>query len=95
MRLRTGCLTIPRVVLLLLWLFDYTEPAYESQGRGWVLVLGLIFAPLTTLAYALVVHFGYDATEWWPAVIIAAALFDLGLLDRVFGRGRDRDKRKD
>lgn len=94
MRLRTGCLTIPRVVLILLWLFDYTEAAYEHRDRSWVLVLGLIFAPLTTLAYALVVHFGYDATEWWPAVIIAAVLFDLGLLDRVFGRGRrDRDKR--
>lgn len=94
MRLRTGCLTIPRVVLLLLWLFDYTEPAYESQGRGWVLVLGLIFAPLTTLAYALVVHFGYDATEWWPAVIIAAVLFDLGLLGRWSG-DRRRDKARD
>ncbi len=83
MRRIAGCLSIPRVVLLLVWLLtDYTNAAYLNAGRFWLLALGFVFMPLTALAWGLLVHFGHDTAEWWPVVVIAAVLFDLGLLDR-------------
>jgi len=94
MRRIAGCLSIPRVVLLLVWLLtDYTEDAYLHQGRLWLLGLGFLFMPVTALAWALVVHFGYDTAEWWPVAVIGAALFDLGLLGGV--RRRDHKKKRD
>ena len=94
MRRIAGCLSIPRVVLLLVWLLtDYTEEAYLYQGRLWLLGLGFVFMPVTALAWALLVHFGHDTAEWWPAVVIGAALFDLGLLDRL--RRQDKKRKQD
>ena len=95
MRRAPGCLTIPRVVLLGVWLLtDYTYAAYQHAGKTWLMFVGLLFAPLTTLAWALIVHFGYRGTDWWPAVVIGAVLFDLGLLDRWLGERGGRGERR-
>lgn len=75
-----GCLALsaPRFVLILVWLFtDYLEWAIDS--KLW-LVLGWIFLPTTTLAYAFAMHYGAHA--WTPlgvAAVITAVLIDLGL----------------
>jgi len=81
MRTIAGCLAIPRVVLILVWFFtDYLEVAYE--GRFVWLVLGFLFKPLTALAYGLCVYFDLTGEDWWVAILIVAALVDLGLVGR-------------
>lgn len=76
-----GCLALsmPRLVLILVWLFsNYLQTVYAT----WIWpVLGFIFLPLTTLAYAFAMHFGNFA--WTPigvAAVVTAVLVDLGLL---------------
>jgi hypothetical protein len=89
MRTIAGCLAIPRVVLILVWLLtDYLEIAYE--GKFIWLVLGFVFMPLTALAYGLCVHYDLTGGDWWVAILIVAALFDLGLVGR-FKRKKDDD----
>ena len=93
MRRLAGCLWSPRLALLLVWIFtDLIEAAY-LPGRIWLALLGLVFAPLTALTWALIVEFDYDTTRWWPALVTAIALFELGLLSRWF-RGRKGKKEK-
>jgi hypothetical protein len=76
-----GCLALsfPRFVLLVVWLTsDYLEWAYET--KLWP-VLGWIFMPTTTLAYAFAMHYGNRA--WTPigiGAVVVAVLIDLGLL---------------
>lgn len=76
-----GCLALsaPRFVLLVVWLFsDWLEAAYDT--KIWP-VLGFVFLPLTTLAYAGAMHYGDRA--WTPvgvAMVVTALLIDLGLL---------------
>lgn len=96
MRRLAGCLWSPRLALLLVWLFtDLIEAAYIVHERLWLAVLGLLFAPLTALAWALIVEFDYDTTRWWPALLAAIALFELGLLSRWFrGKGK-KEKGRD
>jgi hypothetical protein len=79
--------------LLLVWLFTGLIEAAYMPGRFWVVVLGFLFAPLTALAWALIVHFGHEAGRWWPVVLTALALFELGLLGRWF-RGSKGKKEK-
>jgi len=89
-----GCLAIsmPRLVLLLVWLFsDYLETAYRT--KLWPL-LGFVFLPLTTLAYAFAMHFGHFA--WTPigvAAFVTAFLVDVGLIRKGSSgrRGRARE----
>jgi len=75
-----GCLALsmPRIVLALIWLFsDYLDTVYQT--KLWPM-LGFLFLPLTTLAYAFAMHFG--AMQWTPIGIVAvvtAVLVDLGL----------------
>jgi hypothetical protein len=89
MRTIAGCLAIPRVVLILVWfLTDYLEVAYE--GKFVWLVLGFVFMPLTAVAYGLCVHYGLTTEDWWVAILVVAALFDLGLVGR-FRRKKDDD----
>ncbi len=77
-----GCLLFllsfltPRIVLVILWLSGYLGRAYDTFI--WPL-LGFIFFPFTTLAYA----FAYNQTAGainglWIALIVLAVLFDLG-----------------
>lgn len=96
MRRLAGCLLSPRLLLLLVWLFtDYTEAAYLHAGRLWLLILGFLFLPLTALAWALIVHFGHDASRWWPALLAVIALFELGVLARWFRGDKGKQKRGD
>ena len=76
----------PRIVLVILWLTGYLSQAYTTVM--WPL-LGFLFAPFTTLAYAWakVSHGGIDGLGL--AVVILGVLLDLGVLG-----GGDRERRK-
>lgn len=84
-----GCLALamPRVVLVLVWLFS-TLLQDNYKTLLWP-VLGFIFAPLTTLAYAYA-HYrsGGPPAGIWLVLVIVAVLMDLGLL----GSSRRRKK---
>jgi hypothetical protein len=70
---------MPRLALVLVWLFsDYLGTAYQTTI--WPL-LGFIFMPLTTLAYAWAWHFGNGSVAGIGLVVVVlAVLIDLGLL---------------
>jgi hypothetical protein len=76
-----GCLALsmPRIVLALVWLFsDYLDTVFYT--RIWPF-LGFLFLPLTTLAYAFAMHFGQ--MQWTPigvAAVVTGVLVDLGLI---------------
>lgn len=80
-----GCLLaflalfMPRVVLVLIFLFsNYLGQAYQTLL--WPL-LGFLFMPLTTLAYAWAWHFGGgNVSGLGLFIVILAVLVDLGLL---------------
>jgi hypothetical protein len=76
-----GCfaLFMPRLALILVWLFsDYLDAAYQT--KIWPL-LGFLFMPLTTLAYAWAKHYGNGSVEGIGLVVVVlAVLIDLGLL---------------
>lgn len=77
-----GCLALffPRLAIVLVFLFsDYLEEAYTTLI--WPL-LGFIFMPLTTLAYALAWHMQPtgSVSGLGLAIVIVAVLFDLGIL---------------
>ena len=76
-----GCLALftPRVALFLVWLFsDYLDTAYQTVI--WPL-LGFLFMPLTTLAYAWAWHYGNGSVAAIGLVVVVlAVLVDLGLL---------------
>jgi len=81
MPLVLGCfsLVMPRVVLIVVWLFSsLLEDNYATIL--WP-IAGLVFAPMTTLAYA----YGHQRSGGppsglWFALVIVAVLLDLGLL---------------
>ncbi|MFG0331100.1 MAG: hypothetical protein ACF8PN_14510 [Phycisphaerales bacterium] len=85
-----GCLALftPRIVIVLVVIFsDYLGDAYQTTI--WPL-LGFIFMPLTTLAYAWAWHSGGGSvTGIGLVVVVLAVLFDLGLL----GGGASSGKR--
>lgn len=91
MRMLAGCLAIPRVLLILIWvLTDYLDTVFTGQ-LTWV-VLGFLFMPMTLLAYGLVAHFQGAVEGYWLGPVIAAALYDLGLIGRLIpGRGGKDD----
>ena len=70
---------MPRIVLVLVWLFsDYLDTAYQT--RIWPF-LGFLLLPLTTLAYAFAMHVGNF--EWTPigvAAVVTALFVDVGLI---------------
>jgi hypothetical protein len=71
-------LLFPRVILILTWIFN---PAFiNSAYSTWVFpLLGLIFLPMTTLAYAWAVTFEGGAGSIGGLLVIAVAvLYDLG-----------------
>jgi len=76
-----GCiaLSFPRLVIVILAIFTtYLHDAY--RGPLWP-ILGFIFMPFTTLAYAWAWHYGGGNIQGLGlAVIIVAALMDLGTL---------------
>lgn len=87
-----GCLALatPRFALLLVVIFsDYIGRAYET--RLWP-VLGFLFMPLTTLAYAWAMNSKGSVSGLYLAVVVLAVLLDLGL---VGSSARRRRRRRD
>lgn len=69
-------LLTPRLVIVLLALFStYLSSAYETLI--WPL-LGFFFMPFLTLGYAAAMNEGNGVQGLWLAVVIIAALMDLG-----------------
>ena len=68
----------PRIVLFILWLFtDYLSRAYE----GWVLpLLGFIFLPATTVAYAIAENEFGGLNGLGLIVLLIGLAVDIGLL---------------
>lgn len=86
-----GCsaLFVPRVVLLVIFLLsNYLGRAYDTLI--WPL-LGFIFMPLTTLAYAFAVNERGTVTGIHLVLVVLAVLIDLGLIG---GGGREASRRK-
>jgi hypothetical protein len=69
-------LAFPRVVLAVLFFFStYLDRAYQ----GWLLpLLGFIFLPITTLAYAWLVNTRAPLEGVYLVVLIVAVVLDLG-----------------
>ena len=71
-------LIAPRLAIILVVIFsDYLGTAYQTVL--WPL-LGFIFMPLTTLAYAWAIHAQGSVSGLALFVVILAALFDLGVI---------------
>ena len=84
-----GCLAIsaPRVALVLVVIFsDYIGRAYQTIL--WPL-LGFLFMPLTTLAYAWAINSRGSVEGFHLVIVVIAVLMDLGL----FGKSASRRKR--
>jgi len=81
-------LAFPRIVLLLLFLFSgYLERAYHGLLLP---LLGFIFLPLTTLAYAWMMNTGQAIAGVNLLILLVAVIVDLGGL----GGGEYRRRRR-
>ncbi|HVT90021.1 MAG TPA: hypothetical protein VHD56_14300 [Tepidisphaeraceae bacterium] len=81
-------LIFPRLVLFCVWLFsDFLQRAYQTAL--WP-VLGFVFLPLTTLAYAYAININGNVTGGVFFIVLAAALIDLGVLS---GSSQSRRRR--
>ena len=84
-------LFVPRLVLFLIWLFsDYLGRAYATVL--WPL-LGFLFMPLTTLAYAWARNSNGSVTGGYLFVVVLAVLIDLGMLGGGEAQRRKRSRR--
>ena len=74
-------LIAPRVVSVVLWFFTrWFDPAFS--GRWILLLLGVMFLPFTTLAYAWAVNAeGGVHSTFFLVVIVVAVLADLSSLE--------------
>jgi hypothetical protein len=80
MPLIVGCLALmaPRFVIVLVVVFsDYIGRAYETLL--WPL-LGFLFMPLTTLAYAWAINSRGSVEGFQLIVVVIAVLIDLGIV---------------
>ncbi|MBL8963898.1 MAG: hypothetical protein KF787_13345 [Phycisphaeraceae bacterium] len=69
-------LMFPRLVIIILVIAgDYMSRAYETTI--WP-ILGFVFLPYTTLAYAICQNEGGGIQGWWIALLVLAILSDLG-----------------
>jgi hypothetical protein len=69
-------LAFPRVALVLLFLFsNYLERAYHGLLLP---LIGFIFLPLTTLAYAWMANSGQPTTGVNLIILVIAVVIDLG-----------------
>ena len=80
MWLLLGCMALfaPRLVIILVVIFsDYIGQAYQTTI--WPL-LGFLFMPVTTLAYAFIWHQnGGTISGGWIVLLIVAVMIDLGM----------------
>ncbi len=92
-----GCLMVlfalvtPRFIMFLLWVFtDYLSRAFGSWF--WPL-LGFLFLPTTTMAYAVAENEFHGVKGWGLVVVILGVMVDFGLLGgggRAIGRRADK-----
>jgi len=68
---------LPRVAVFFAWLFHYFDGVFAYNI---VPFLGFLFAPLTTLTYAWARNTYGSVQGVGLAVVVVAALFDLGLI---------------
>ena len=69
-------LMFPRVILFLIWLFsNYLDRAYHGLL---IPLLGFIFLPITTIAYAWMVNSGLQIAGVNLVILLIAVLLDLG-----------------
>lgn len=69
---------MPRFAIILVVIFsDYIGRAYQTML--WPL-LGFVFMPLTTLAYAWAIHSRGSVQGVYLIVVVVAVLIDLGLI---------------
>ena len=82
-------LAFPRVALVVLWLFaHYLQRAYHGLL---IPLLGFLFLPITTLAYAWMVNTGRHMEGINLIILIVAVIIDVGGLGggEYHRRGRD------
>ena len=80
-------LALPRIALLLIWLFtDWLARAYET----WIIpLLGFVLMPYTTLAYmGAMLNNNHTVSGWWLALVVVAVLVDIGHWGGGFGARR-------
>jgi hypothetical protein len=66
-----------RLALLVVWLS--TPLVYRAFHGGWLLpLLGILFLPITTLAYVLVYYISGGVTGWGWLWVVLAFILDLG-----------------
>jgi hypothetical protein len=85
-------LAFPRVALACLWLFThYLQRAFHGAHELLIPLLGFIFLPLTTLAYAWMFNTGRHMEGVNLIILIIAVVIDLGGLGggEYHRRGRD------
>ncbi len=85
-------LAAPRLALVLVFLFsNFLGRAYHTAL--WP-ILGFVFMPLTTLAYAAAINWKGSVTGGYFVMVLVAALIDLGVIGGGgWHRGRDREAR--
>jgi hypothetical protein len=83
-----GCLALsaPRFVIVLVVVFsDYIGRAFETTLWPFI---GFLFMPLTTLAYAWAINSRGSVAGFHLAVVVLAALIDLGMVGGSASRRR-------
>jgi hypothetical protein len=86
-----GCLALlfPRISLILVWLLGPEGYLARAIDPWWWILLGFLFAPLTTLAFAYGVNSLTPAGDMPPlgwVLVALGALIDLGLIGGARGR---------
>jgi hypothetical protein len=86
-------LLLPRLTLVFVYLFTtYLQQAYRTAI--WP-VLGFLFMPLTTLAYALAINANGSVSGIYFGITLVAALMDLSAMGSgAAGRRRRRRRRR-
>ena len=69
-------LAFPRVILVLMYFF--TTMLQHAYHGILIPLLGFIFMPVTTIAYAWMVYSGYPASGPYLLILLVAVLMDLG-----------------
>lgn len=86
-----GCigLVTPRLAIVLVVIFsDYIGRAYDTLM--WP-VLGFLFMPATTLAYAWAINSRGSVEGFQLVVVVIAVLIDLGMIGGSARAGREKD----
>lgn len=79
---------VPRITLVGLWLLDWTRPIQP----WWMLPLGWLVVPYTTLAYVCIHHYAGDVNTIGHLIILLIALvMDLG----TYGGSRRKRRKQD